>query len=400
MTAAYIVLIILVGPALTEQFGKQFHLTEAGEAEYRYARSILQQVDEMDDVLNRIKGFSGGRLKIAAISSANYFAPKLLGSFYQRFPDVSVSMEVTNQKAVLGLVIDNEVDMAIMGQPPKDSQVEAIPFMENPLVIVAAPEHRLAKRKRIQLKELEKQNGWARLEELGALFEAEVRAALAAADTECRQASFRVPALHAVEQRDENARAGSADRVTDRDGATMDVDLVEVPAEFLVDGDRLGREGSVRFDEIQLVDVPASLLETFAGRRDGPGTHDGRVDAGAGECPFAKNVVTPGDVFFQRRSALVLGAEILAGHGPFLAETPAEFAGEAGFVRVETPSLTEIDQFVGILPVQGDLEFLVRQEGAQRSVETVLQQGMDRFIFSCLKRVCGAPGSGLPEPSK
>ena len=145
------------GLALTEQFGKQVHLTEAGTEVYRYARSILQQVDEMDDVLDKLKGFAGGRLKIAAISSANYFAPRLLGTFHQRFPDVSVSMDVTNQKAVLRQVIDNEVDMAIMGQPPKDSHVEAIPFMENPLIIVAPPNHRLAERKRIAQKELEKE---------------------------------------------------------------------------------------------------------------------------------------------------------------------------------------------------------------------------------------------------
>ena len=145
------------GLALTEQFGKQIHLTEAGTEVYRYARSILQQVDEMDDVLDKLKGVAGGRLKIAAISSANYFAPRLLGTFYQRFPDVSVSMDVTNQKAVLKQIVENEVDMAIMGQPPKDSQVEAIPFMDNPLIIVAPPEHRLAKRKRIAQKELEKE---------------------------------------------------------------------------------------------------------------------------------------------------------------------------------------------------------------------------------------------------
>ena len=145
------------GLALTEQFGKQVHLTEAGTEVYRYARSILQQVDEMDDVLDKLKGFAGGRLKIAAISSSNYFAPKLLGTFHQRFPDVVVSMDVTNQKAVLKQVIENEVDMAIMGQPPKDSHVEAIAFMDNPLIIVAPPEHRLASRKRIAQKELEKE---------------------------------------------------------------------------------------------------------------------------------------------------------------------------------------------------------------------------------------------------
>jgi len=145
------------GLALTEQLGKQVHLTEAGQEVYRYAKSILAQVREMDDVLDRLKGFAGGRLRIAAISSANYFAPKLLGTFHQRFPDVSVSMEVTNQTAVLKLVTDNEVDMAIMGQPPDDANLEAIPFMDNPLIIVAAPQHRLAARKRIAQQELEKE---------------------------------------------------------------------------------------------------------------------------------------------------------------------------------------------------------------------------------------------------
>jgi DNA-binding transcriptional LysR family regulator len=145
------------GLALTEQLGKQVYLTEAGEEVHRYAKSILQQIDEMDDVLDKLKGFAGGRLRIAAISSANYFAPKLLGTFHQRFPDVSVSMDVTNQSAVVRHVNDNEVDMAIMGQPPEHAHLEAVAFMNNPLIIVAPPDHKLASRKRIALKELEKE---------------------------------------------------------------------------------------------------------------------------------------------------------------------------------------------------------------------------------------------------
>jgi DNA-binding transcriptional LysR family regulator len=111
----------------------------------------------MDDVLNKIKGLSGGQLKIATISSANYFAPRLLGVFHQRFPDVGVSMDVTRQERVLKQVADNEVDMAIMGQPPDDMKVDAIPFMDNPLVIIAPPGHRLAKTKSISLKQMEKE---------------------------------------------------------------------------------------------------------------------------------------------------------------------------------------------------------------------------------------------------
>ena len=145
------------GMPVTEQLGKQIHLTEAGEEVYRYARSILGQVNEMDDVLDKLKGLSAGLLNIAAISSASYFAPRLLGTFHQRFEKVSVSINVTNQDAVVKQVLDNDVDMAIMGEPPDDPQIEAIAFMENPLIIVAHPGHRLAGRKRIAVKDLEKE---------------------------------------------------------------------------------------------------------------------------------------------------------------------------------------------------------------------------------------------------
>ena len=76
------------GIAVTEQLGKQIYLTEAGKEVYRYARSILQQVEEMADVLDTLKGVSGGRLRIAAISSANYFAPRLLGTFNHWQPGI------------------------------------------------------------------------------------------------------------------------------------------------------------------------------------------------------------------------------------------------------------------------------------------------------------------------
>lgn len=145
------------GIALTEQIGKRIYLTDAGQEVFLYASSILQQVDEMDDVLNKMKGLSGGRLRIAAISSANYFAPRLLGVFHQRFPDVRVSMDIKRQEHVIKQVADNAVDMAIMGQPPDDMKLTAIPFMDNPLVIIAPPNHRLAKTKSISLKQMERE---------------------------------------------------------------------------------------------------------------------------------------------------------------------------------------------------------------------------------------------------
>lgn len=144
-----------LGLALFEQLGKSVHLTEAGQEVLGYARNISQQLDELEAVLNRMKGLAGGKLRISVATTANYFIPTLLGTFSRRFPEVTVSLDVTNREILLQQLSENTVDLVIMGQPPAEADVEAADFMENPLVIVAPPEHALAKQKKIPLKRLQ-----------------------------------------------------------------------------------------------------------------------------------------------------------------------------------------------------------------------------------------------------
>jgi DNA-binding transcriptional LysR family regulator len=143
--------------ALFEQLGKRIHLTEAGQEVLAYARTVTQQLDELESVLNRIKGLSGGRLRISVATTANYFIPILLGTFSRRYPEVTVSLDVTNREALLQQLSENTVDLVIMGQPPSGLDVEAEAFMENPLIIVAPPGHPLAHQKKIPLKRLQEE---------------------------------------------------------------------------------------------------------------------------------------------------------------------------------------------------------------------------------------------------
>ncbi len=146
-----------LGVALFEQLGKRIHLTEAGHEVLAYARTITQQLDELEGILNRLKGLSGGRLRIAVATTANYFIPTLLGTFSRRYPDVTVSLDVTNRETLLRDLSENTVDLVIMGQPPAELDVEAQVFMDNPLVIVAPPGHPLAGKKRIPLARLQEE---------------------------------------------------------------------------------------------------------------------------------------------------------------------------------------------------------------------------------------------------
>ncbi|MHB8743308.1 MAG: LysR family transcriptional regulator, partial [Sulfuricaulis sp.] len=146
-----------LGVALFEQLGKRIHLTEAGREVLAYARTVTQQLDELEDVLNHLKGVGGGKLRISVATTANYFIPTLLGTFSRRYPGVTVSLDVTNRETLLRQLAENTVDLIIMGQPPAEADVESEAFMENPLVIVAPPNHPLARGKKIPLTRLQEE---------------------------------------------------------------------------------------------------------------------------------------------------------------------------------------------------------------------------------------------------
>ena len=144
-----------VGLPLFEQIGKQIHLTEAGQEIFHYSRAIGQLLSEAEEVINELKGSQRGKLTISVASTANYFVPTLLGTFHDRFPDITVSLDVTNRETLLEQMEKNEVDLVVMGQPPKDMNLEAGTFMENPLVIIAPPDHPLAKERNIPMSRME-----------------------------------------------------------------------------------------------------------------------------------------------------------------------------------------------------------------------------------------------------
>jgi LysR family transcriptional regulator, low CO2-responsive transcriptional regulator len=146
-----------LGVAFFEQLGKRIHLTEAGQELLGYARTITQQLDELEGVLNRMKGLGGGRLRVSVATTANYFIPTLLGSFSRRYPDVTISLDVTNRETLLRQLTENTVDLVVMGQPPAEADVEAQVFMDNPLVVVAPPDHPLAKQRKIPLARLQEE---------------------------------------------------------------------------------------------------------------------------------------------------------------------------------------------------------------------------------------------------
>ena len=142
------------GLPLTEQAGKKVRLTAAGEEVARQARRIAEQLREAGEALAALKGVEAGRLKIGVVSTAKYFAPSLLAEFRRRHPGVEVQLMVHNRGTIVRLLAENEIDLAIMGTPPGEFETVAREFADHPLVFIAAPDHRLAQRRRIDPRQL------------------------------------------------------------------------------------------------------------------------------------------------------------------------------------------------------------------------------------------------------
>ena len=145
------------GLPLTEQVGKKIFLTEAGGELARHARVVAQQLREAEEALAAMKGLRGGLLNIAAVSTAKYFVPRLLAAFRDNHPEVELRLGVHNREAIVQQLADNEIDLAIMGRPPQEIETVSEPFADNPLVFIAAPDHPLARLKRIEPQRLAKE---------------------------------------------------------------------------------------------------------------------------------------------------------------------------------------------------------------------------------------------------
>ena len=143
-----------VGLPLVDQVGRRLVITEAGQELRRHAQRIAAQMVELNGAMDQFRDLERGVIRIAVVSTANYFLPPIIAQFTGRYPAVRISLRVANRETVLAALADNHTDLAITGQPPESLDVVAQNFMENPLVVIAPPSHRLAGRQRITLRRM------------------------------------------------------------------------------------------------------------------------------------------------------------------------------------------------------------------------------------------------------
>lgn len=143
-----------VGAPLFEFVGKKFYLTDLGKELAATARTVAHTWDAFEQNLDAVKGLSRGKLKVAVVSTAKYFMPRLVGSFCKQYPQIDISLEILNRDGVVQRLRENLDDLYIMSMPPADMDLRDEVLMANPIVVIAATSDTLAKSKRVSLQVL------------------------------------------------------------------------------------------------------------------------------------------------------------------------------------------------------------------------------------------------------
>ncbi len=146
-----------IGYPLLEKVGNRLHTTAVGDEVYNTSKNILSSMVALGESTAELDGVVKGPLRIAVITTAKYFMPHLLGAFINLHPEVQPALKVTNRSRVLERLKSNEDDLLIMGQVPDELAVEAHPFVDNELVVVACPDHPLTQCSSISLAQLSRE---------------------------------------------------------------------------------------------------------------------------------------------------------------------------------------------------------------------------------------------------
>ena len=146
-----------IGAKIFNINGKTITPTFIGKKIYETAVRAINVVENSKLEIEQNLNPDSGHLQIAVATTANSFVSRLLSRFKKEYPKMTFYIDVTNRHALLDNLKNNNADLVIMGEPPKNIPLISSAFMKNPLIAIAHPDNELLTKKKISIKDLNKE---------------------------------------------------------------------------------------------------------------------------------------------------------------------------------------------------------------------------------------------------
>jgi DNA-binding transcriptional LysR family regulator len=131
--------------------------TAAGLALYQAACDVLSRFDDLNSELNELNQGRRGSLSIAVVNTAQYLMPRILAPFYQRFPQIEVTLHIGNRAQILSRFEQQQDDIYLFSHPPGGEHVLATPIVKNPLQLIAPSDHWAVGRQQLSFTQLKQE---------------------------------------------------------------------------------------------------------------------------------------------------------------------------------------------------------------------------------------------------
>jgi DNA-binding transcriptional LysR family regulator len=143
---------------IVDRSQKQFRLTREGQKLYESAKEMLYLYDKLNSELQEMKKVISGTIHISTVYSIGlHELPPYVKVFLAKFPEVNIRVEYRRANMVYEDILTNSIDLGLIAYPQKHKQLEVLPFHDDVLVLVVSPEHPFAKRKSLDIQEVDGQ---------------------------------------------------------------------------------------------------------------------------------------------------------------------------------------------------------------------------------------------------
>lgn len=144
-----------VGVPLVERAGRASHLTAAGERLAARARELFGVEEAAEEELRALRGLEAGSLRIGASTTiATYMLPPILARFHEAHPAIEQRVVSANTRAIARALLERRLDVALVEGPVEHPRIESRRWRSDELVLIAPPDHRLASRRKVSVRDL------------------------------------------------------------------------------------------------------------------------------------------------------------------------------------------------------------------------------------------------------
>lgn len=137
----------VVGAQVFDRKGRGVSLTDAGRRVFEYAQRVMDLTDELDLAVRELEDISKGHLRLVASSTLGiYVLPAFLGVFRRRFPEVEVSLRVSNSQSAASAMLEGGFHLAFVSMEIDAPGLQRQTLGTDELVVAAAPDHPFTRR--------------------------------------------------------------------------------------------------------------------------------------------------------------------------------------------------------------------------------------------------------------